>query len=153
MGKTNLWHRRLGHAPLERINKISGLDGFDKGDKDICITCPTVKLTKLPYKLSNSRVKAPFEMIHTNIWGPYKVPISQPEENHWYFLILVDDYTKITWLHLLNVKSDFLNAIKSFMSMAKTKFDKQVKVIRSDNAKEFDDKYCRPYLAKLGIIH
>lgn len=37
--------------------------------------------------------------------------------------------------------------------MAKTQFGKQVKVIRSNNAKEFDDKYCRPYFADLGIIH
>lgn len=37
--------------------------------------------------------------------------------------------------------------------MSKTQFDKQVKVTRFDNAKEFDDQYCRPYYAELGIIY
>lgn len=26
--KTTLWHQRLGHAPLERLSKIAGLDGW-----------------------------------------------------------------------------------------------------------------------------
>ena len=54
---------------------------------------------------------------------------------------------------ILNEKSNFINAIKGFIIMAKTQFDKQVKIIRSDNAKEFDDKHCRPYFTELAIIH
>lgn len=37
--------------------------------------------------------------------------------------------------------------------MAKTQFERKVKVLRSDNAPEFDDKKCRPWFSKLDIIH
>lgn len=56
-------------------------------------------------------------------------------------------------VQLLKEKSDFLSGIKGFISMAKTQFDKQVKVIGFDNENEFDDQYYRPFYDDLGIIH
>lgn len=37
--------------------------------------------------------------------------------------------------------------------MAKNQFKRDVRVIRSDNALEFDDSRCKDYFAKLGIVH
>lgn len=35
--------------------------------------------------------------------------------------------------------------------MSRTQFGRQVKVFRSDNALEFDDKKCGPFFNKLGM--
>lgn len=66
---------------------------------------------------------------------------------------MVDDHSRVVWVHLLKLKSDAYEAIHNFVNLAKTQFDKHVKIIRSDNALEFDDKRCKPFFDKLGIIH
>lgn len=58
---------------------------------------------------------------------------------HRYFLTLVNDYLRVTWVHLLKLKSDAFSAIENFVNMVKTQLGKSVKVIRSDNALDFDD--------------
>ncbi|KAL2895367.1 Copia protein, partial [Bienertia sinuspersici] len=73
MSKNTLWHMRLGHAPMRRIQQIKELTGLQKHCEDVCLTCPLAKFTKLPYKLSESRAPTPFALIHTDIWGPYRV--------------------------------------------------------------------------------
>lgn len=70
-----LWHQRLGHAPLASIGKIEGLKGFEKSCTDVCLTCPAAKFTKLPYKHSESRARNIFDLVHIDIWGPYKVDV------------------------------------------------------------------------------
>lgn len=37
--------------------------------------------------------------------------------------------------------------------MAKTQFNRKVKVVRYDNTVELDDKHCRPIFGELGIVH
>lgn len=37
--------------------------------------------------------------------------------------------------------------------MAKNQFDKRVKILRSDNGMEFEDRQCKELFGKLGIIH
>ena len=149
LGKSTLWHHRLGHAPMKRIALIKDL-GVNKECDDVCLACPLAKFTKLPFTKSESQTDEIFKLVHMDTWGPYKVSY---KGRFRYFLTLVDDCSRVTWIHLLKVKSDAFTAIESFVNMAKTQFEKEVKVIRSDNALEFDDKKCRPFFEKLGIIH
>ena len=147
---TTLWHQRLGHAPLAKLSHIEGLKEFDRHSHDVCITCPLAKFTKLPYTLSESRAAGIFDMIHIDIWGPYRV---STRHNHRFFLTMVDDHSRVSWVHLLKYKSDAYSAIERFVNMARNQFQKEVKIIRSDNALEFEDKHCRSFFDKLGIIH
>lgn len=89
-------------------------------------------------------------MIHMDIWGPYRVATRM---NHRYFLTLADDHNRVTWIHLLEHKSNAFSAIENFVNMSKTQFGRHVKMFRSDNALEFDDKQYRPFFNKLGIAH
>jgi transposase InsO family protein len=67
-----------------------------------------------------------------------------------YFLIVVDDKSRYTWLYFMKFKSETASIIKSFVSMAKTQFNKLVKCIRSDNGTEF---LLKEFYADNGIIH
>ena len=147
---TTLWHMRLGHAPMNKLSCIGGLKGFDNKKTETCIVCPLAKFTKVPFSLSTSRAQMAFEMIYIDTWGPYRVN----SKNHQrYFLTVVDDHTRMTWIHLMKYKSDAYVTLKTFINMARNQFDKQVKVVRSDNAVELDDKLCKPMFDTLGIIH
>ncbi|GJT07784.1 cysteine-rich receptor-like protein kinase 8 [Tanacetum coccineum] len=49
--------------------------------------------TKLPYSLSDSHSTCIFELVHIDIWGPYKVPTNRKFR---YFLTIVDDCSRET---------------------------------------------------------
>nr|GEW23408.1 retrovirus-related Pol polyprotein from transposon TNT 1-94 [Tanacetum cinerariifolium]GEW75783.1 retrovirus-related Pol polyprotein from transposon TNT 1-94 [Tanacetum cinerariifolium] len=66
--------------------------------------------------------------------GPYKVPTMGQNR---YFLSIVDDFSRGVWTYLLVHKSYAYSDLKSFVTFVHKKFEKEVKVIRSDNALEF----------------
>nr|GEW00569.1 cysteine-rich RLK (receptor-like protein kinase) 8 [Tanacetum cinerariifolium] len=133
--KYSLWHHRLGHVSnttLKHIHVISKC--VSHAANESCLTCPTEKFAKLPYSLSDSHAKIPFELIHIDIWDPYKVPTLG---HHKYFLTIVDDFSRAVWTYLLIKKSDAYSVFKTFINFVKTQFGKEIKVIRSDNALVF----------------
>ena len=72
----DLWHARLGHPSLSRLQLLAsqchlGSVQFQKFD---CTSCHFGKQTKLPFNKSDSFSFAPFDLIHSDIWGPAPVP-------------------------------------------------------------------------------
>jgi len=71
-----------------------------------------------------------FLATHVDLWGPY------PHSNYngyKYFLTVVDDYSCVTWTHLLAAKSIAFPILKSFIAFVYTQFLTTVKSIRFDN--------------------
>lgn len=124
--KLALWHHRLGHASVTKLKHIPCVKPYVHDKSQICITCPMAKFAKLPYSESTSHASVPFELIHLDTWGPYKVAYNG---KYRYFLTLVDDHTRHTWIYLLQHKSDTLANLKSFVEYAHTHFDKSVKFL------------------------
>lgn len=73
-------------------------------------------------------------MIHLNIWAPHSV--QAPTTGCSFFLIIVDDFSRFTWVHFLRNKSDVVFVMTSFLNMVQTQFHTRVKCIRSVNAGE-----------------
>ena len=69
-----------------------------------------------------------------DIWGPYNITTHNKMK---FFLTLVDDYSRWTWIYLMHLKSDVSTILKQFLAMVKTQFNVQVKTFRSDNGGEF----------------
>ncbi|XP_074327323.1 uncharacterized protein LOC141665244 [Apium graveolens] len=141
-GEYTLWYNRLGHAPVSKLKFIECIKHCIHGADKVCLTCPMVKFTRLPFSLSESHASKPFDLVHTDIWGPYKVCIRQKFR---YFLTILDDYSRVTWLYLLQHKSDYLKTMETFHHFVQRQFGSSIKVIRSDNAKEFDDAECHKF--------
>ncbi|XP_074373858.1 uncharacterized protein LOC141714225 [Apium graveolens] len=130
----NLWHHRLGHAPIDKVKQISNLPNLPKHYSTVCLTCPLARFTKLPFPSSESHSKVAFDLVHLDIWGPYK---ENTKGTCRYFLTLVDDHTRYTWVYILSNKSDSLKTLKAFYNYVKTHFAASIKSIRSDNGMEF----------------
>lgn len=145
-----LWHNRLGHAPVSKLKFIDCVKHCAHVADQVCITCPMAKFTKLPFSLSESRAAKAFELIHTDIWGPYKVNTRQRFK---LFLTIVDDYSRTTWVYLIQHKSDYLKTLEVFYNYAKTQFNASIKTVRSDNALEFNDAGCKAFFQSHGIVH
>ena len=88
----DLWLARLGHPSLSRLQLLAsqshlGSVQFQKFD---CTSCHFGKQTKLPFNKSDSFSSAPFDLIHSDIWGPAPVPI---EGGSKFFVIFMDDFS------------------------------------------------------------
>ena len=100
---------------------------------------PLAKQIRQVFPSSNSRISTSFDLVHMDLWGPYKIPTL--DKKH-YFLTIVDDYSRFVWIYLLKLKSETIVAIKLFFSMIKTQFGAYAKVVRSDNGTEFFNSQC-----------
>ncbi|XP_075085054.1 uncharacterized protein LOC142168292 [Nicotiana tabacum] len=131
-----LWHRRFGHMSVIGLQKLLYVNLQTIRDRVNKYTiCPCAKQTRLPFPSSSIKSTSPFDLIHMDIWGPYKVATLDGNK---YFLAVVDDYSRMTW---------------HFLSFVQTQFNKKVKIIRTDNGTEFVNSVCDTLFKNLGIIH
>ena len=68
-----------------------------------CTVCALAKQIRLPFSTSSISSDKPFELIHCDIWGPFKVP---PLSGAKYFLTIMDDFSRFTWVFLMHHKSE-----------------------------------------------
>ncbi|KAL4341001.1 hypothetical protein GQ457_08G015920 [Hibiscus cannabinus] len=148
--ETSLWHARLGHVSLTTMNKMHFANSMDNDCVQNCTICPLAKQTRLPFPTSTSRSVIPFELIHIDLWGPYRV---STHSHHRYFLTIVDDCSRMTWVYLLRVKNDAVLYLKQFLTLVKTQFSSNTKIIRSDNGTEFFNSACSTLFTTLGLVH
>jgi len=149
LSEEDTWHFRLGHLSFERMRKLC-LPCNQKKHSTSCSICPQAKLHKQPFPLSTSRASRIFELIHVDIWGAYKC---STYNGYKYFLTIVDDYSRATWVHLMSCNSNAFPLLQSFVAYIENQFAVSVKVIRSDNGEEFKDRSTITFYAEKGILH
>jgi len=88
-----------------------------------------------------------FDLLHMDIWGPCSKPSMH---GHKYFLTIVDNHSRFTWIHLMHTKAETRHTIMSFIASIETQYNCKVKIIRSDNGPEF---LMHGFYASKGIIH
>lgn len=144
----SLWHSRLGHPSFSRLKGLQSVLDFDSSfDLTPCNVCPLAKQRCLPYISLNKRCSSTFDLLHLDIWGPFSVG---SVEGYKFFLTIVDDYSRVTWVYMLKNKSEVQKYIPDFFAFVKKQFGKEVKAIRSDNAPEL---FLSNFYHSLGVIH
>ena len=73
---------------------------------------------------------------------------SKTHVGHRFSLTIVDDFTTATWTHLMGTKDEAIGLIKSFVNMTQTQFSAIIKILRLDNAFEFDSTPYQLHLAR-----
>nr|GEX43216.1 hypothetical protein [Tanacetum cinerariifolium] len=146
---SDLFHARLGHTSVSKLVHVG-----DCNQKDIarlsCNTCLLVIQHRLPFSLSHTKSLVAFELIHVDVWGPYKVPALNGAH---YFFTIVDDFSRCTWTYLLHTKDQVLSMLCNFMAYIANHFNAKPKFLRSDNETEIINGDCLAYLRKQGIVH
>jgi hypothetical protein len=145
-----LWHYRLGHPALDKLHFLSQyVQNLPISNKSIpfCDICPLAKQKRLPFPNAGHISANNFDLIHCDIWGPYSVPTL---DGHKYFLTIVDDHSRSTWVYLMHSKSDTRPLLISFFNVVKTQFHIKIKSVRSDNGLEF---FMTDFFSTKGIIH
>nr|GEV86963.1 ribonuclease H-like domain-containing protein [Tanacetum cinerariifolium] len=88
---SKLWHSRLVH-PVDQVLSILGkILGFSKKDHmSPCDICHKAKQTREPFPLSGHKSKFFGDIIHCNVWSPYRVV---SKGGYKFFLTLFDDFS------------------------------------------------------------
>ncbi|KAL0297346.1 UNVERIFIED_CONTAM: Retrovirus-related Pol polyprotein from transposon RE1, partial [Sesamum radiatum] len=115
-----LWHRRLGHFNFQGLKilhqkkmmtdlpQIQAVEGA-------CEACLQGKQHKKPFPSGTSwRAKAVLELIHTDVCGPMRTP---SHEQNRYFILFIDDYSRMTWVYFMREKSEVFKVFKKFKNL------------------------------------
>jgi hypothetical protein len=70
-----------------------------------------------------------------------------------YYLVIVDDYSRFTWVFFLLEKSQTQETLKRSLRQAQNEFILRIKKIRSDNGTEFKNSQIEGFLEEEGIKH
>ncbi|GKB93054.1 retrovirus-related pol polyprotein from transposon TNT 1-94, partial [Tanacetum coccineum] len=155
--KSWLWHRRLSHLNFGAINHLArhglvrGLPKL-KFEKDhLCSACAMGKSTKKPHKpKSEDTNQEKLYLLHMDLCGPMRVASVNGKK---YILIIVDDYSRFTWVKCLRSKDEAPDFIIKFLKMIQVRLKTPVRRIRIDNGTEFVNQTLREYYEKFGISY
>ncbi|GJV35672.1 retrovirus-related pol polyprotein from transposon TNT 1-94 [Tanacetum coccineum] len=108
--KSWLWHRRLNHLNFGTINDLARKDlvrGLPrlKFEKDhLCSACQLGKSKKFSHrpKSENTNMEV-LHTLHMDLCGPMRV---QSIKGKKYILVIVDDYSRFTWVKFLRSKDE-----------------------------------------------
>ena len=138
------------HLSTSRLKLLNNRDSniiSSNTDKIACDVCHFAKQRKLSFPLSTSSTDSCFDLIHIDIWGPINV---KSFNGFRYFLTIVDDFSRYTWIFFMKHKSEARVLIKSFFTFVQTQFNTTIKILRSDNGLEFK---IPEFYKSLGTIH
>ncbi|GJT54316.1 retrovirus-related pol polyprotein from transposon TNT 1-94 [Tanacetum coccineum] len=135
--KSWLWHRRLSHLNFGAINHLArhglvrGLPKL-KFEKDhLCSACALGKSTKKPHKpKSEDTNQEKLYLLHMDLCGPMRVASVNGKK---YILVIVDDYSRFTWVKCLRSKDEAPAFIINFLKMIQVRLKETVRRIRTDN--------------------
>jgi transposase InsO family protein len=160
IAKTNmgwLWHRRLAHVGMKNLHKllkgehILGLTNVHFEKDRVCSACQAGKQVGVHHPHKNiMTTDMPLELLHMDLFGPIAyISIGGSK----YCLVIVDDYSRFTWVFFLQDKSQIQETLKGFLRRVQNEFGLRIKKIRSDNGTKFKNSQIEGFLEDEGIKH
>nr|GEZ29502.1 retrovirus-related Pol polyprotein from transposon TNT 1-94 [Tanacetum cinerariifolium] len=136
-----LWYKRISHLNFKNINKLAkqnkvlGFPSLVYSKDKPCTTCEKGKYHRASFKTEqNFSIRKCLHLLHMDLFGP----VSPMYINHKkYTLVIIDEYSRYTWVYFLRKKSQASKMIISFIRMVENQNNVKVKQIRTDNGTEF----------------
>nr|GEX12328.1 ribonuclease H-like domain, reverse transcriptase, RNA-dependent DNA polymerase [Tanacetum cinerariifolium] len=128
-----LWHHRLLYLNFDTINLLSKYDivtGLPKLKfvKDhICSSCELGKAKPKYFKTKTTPgSKRWLQILHMDLCGPMRVESFNGKK---YVLVIVDDYSRYTWTHLLRSKDETLKVLIDFLKLVQRGLHAQAEAV------------------------
>nr|GFB42215.1 hypothetical protein [Tanacetum cinerariifolium] len=132
--KSWLWHHRLSHLNFDAINHLAR-QGKSK------------KKSHKPKSKDTNQEK--LYLLHMDLYGLICIESINGKK---YILVIVDDYSRFTWVKCLRSKDEAPDFIIKFLKMI-VRLKLPVCRIRTDNGTEFVNQTLREYYEQVGISH
>nr|GEU64100.1 integrase, catalytic region, zinc finger, CCHC-type, peptidase aspartic, catalytic [Tanacetum cinerariifolium] len=136
---------------LGRNDLVSGLPKFKYHKEHPCPSCEQGKSKRAPHPtkpVPNSRQR--LHLFHLDLCGPMRIASINGKR---YVLVIVDDYSRYTWVHFLRSKDEAPEVIKTFLTRITVLLQSPVISIRTDNDTEFKNHVLKEYFDSIGISH
>ncbi|KAJ9541965.1 hypothetical protein OSB04_028471 [Centaurea solstitialis] len=150
-----LWHKRLSHLNFKTLNQLCinnlviGLPDFRYTKESLCSACEKGKQTRASFKSKQiSSISSPLQLLHMDLFGPVNV---QSIGGKKYTLVIVDEYSRYTWVFFLRAKSDAPEEIILFVRKMERLNNLTVRSIRSDHGTEFKNSTLESFFEQKGI--
>jgi hypothetical protein len=102
------WHHCLGHLCGSRLSALIKLGCLGHTSIESSFHCKGCKLGKqiqLPYFSSDSYSAKPFDLVHSDVWGPV---LFVSKGDHKYYVIFIDDHSRYTSIYFMKRRSELL---------------------------------------------
>ncbi|GJW69674.1 retrovirus-related pol polyprotein from transposon TNT 1-94 [Tanacetum coccineum] len=149
-----LWHKRLSHLNFKNINKlakqnlVAGLSSLTFSKDKTCLAYEKGKHHRASFKTKRSfSINKSLHLLHMDLFGPVK---PQSISHNKYTLVIVDEYSRYTWVFCLKKKSDTAECIISFIRIENIN-EVKVKELRNDNGTEFKNHQLEEFCDEKGI--
>nr|GEV68143.1 hypothetical protein [Tanacetum cinerariifolium] len=130
-----------------RTNK-SSLYHTNRVDSTISSTRTSKKHTHKP-KARNTNLEV-LNTLHMDLSGPMLVQTINGKK---YILVMVDDYSRFTWVKFLRSKDETTKFVIKFLKQIQVSLNKTFQYIRIDNGTEFVNQTLTGYYESDGIFH
>ncbi|GJU67317.1 retrovirus-related pol polyprotein from transposon TNT 1-94 [Tanacetum coccineum] len=135
--KSWLWHQCLSHLNFGTINQLAK-QGLVRGlpklkfEKDhLCSACLLGKSKKHSHKPKFEDTNhEKLYLMHMDLYGLMRVESINGKK---YNLVIVDDYSRFTWVKFLRSKDEALEFIIKFLKMIQVRLNATVRHIRTNN--------------------
>ncbi|KAK1609042.1 hypothetical protein QYE76_032715 [Lolium multiflorum] len=153
-----LWHRSLAHVNMRNLqslhkgNHIVGLMENVYFAKDrVSRACIKGKMHHSPHPsktiISSKRI---LELLHVDLFGPTTHASLGVKK---YCLVIVDDYSRYTWVYFLKKKDETQQIFIDFATEVQRQHNLLIMAIRSDNGSEFKNYTLNDFLSDEGKRH
>jgi len=148
--QNNIWHNRLGHYYNKNLNKFLRLHKINSKNfnHQNCKFCEIAKLNRKPHNGIPPKANNINEIIYSDIMGPINESINKNK----YIITFIDDFSRKAWISPLKSKSDAKEVIINFIKLINNQNpNNKIKVFKSDNGKEYNNKRINNFCKRNGI--
>ncbi|GJX15620.1 retrovirus-related pol polyprotein from transposon TNT 1-94 [Tanacetum coccineum] len=155
--KSWLWHRRLSHLNFGTINKLAkdglarDIPRFKFQKNRLCSACALGKSKKSSHQpKAKDTNQEKLYLLHMDLYGPMRVARINGKR---YILVIVDDYSRFTWVRFLRTKDKAPEAIIKCIKNIQVRLNATVLNVQTDNGTKFVNQTLREFYENVGITH
>ncbi|GJR55631.1 retrotransposon protein, putative, ty1-copia subclass, partial [Tanacetum coccineum] len=125
------------------------LESFDFKSDDVCESCLLGKMTKSPFTGSYERGEGLLDLVHTDVYGPFR---SATKDGKRYYVTFTDDFSIYGYVYLIKHKSDTFEVFKRYQNKVENQLGRKIKVLQSDRGGEYLSIEFFDHLKNCGIV-
>ena len=147
-----LWHVTYGNLNFESLSQlqkqgmVKGLPTF-KRENAKCEACIYGKQSQESFPTSSWRENRRLQLVHSDVCGPLQTSFGGCK----YFLLFIDDFSRMTWVYFLKNKSEAFDKFKIFRQLVENEVKEKIGTLRTDNGGEFTSNEFKTYCSENGI--
>ncbi|GJU14068.1 retrovirus-related pol polyprotein from transposon TNT 1-94, partial [Tanacetum coccineum] len=148
---------RLSHLNFNYITSLAknglvqGLPKLKYQKDHLCSACALGKSKKHSHKpKAKDSIQEKLYLLHMDLCEPMRI---QSINRRKYILVIVDDYSRFTWMKFLRSKDEVSEFMIKFLKMIQVRLNETIRNIRTDNGTEFVNQTLRAYYEEVEISH